>query len=79
MVAKLRARRTRVINTIAVLLLDPSVNSDGVSIIDEIVIGLTRRLLPVGLFGLADFIAAASSVFVAFSFDRFAELVFQLG
>ncbi len=63
--ARLRAKRTRVINTIAVLLLAESVSSDGVSMSEEIVMALARGVLGDGLFDLVDFISGTGSVFVA--------------
>src|ERR1035437_1200156 len=77
--ARLRARRTRVISTIAVLLLAASVSSDGLSMSDEIVMGSTRRVLPDGVFGLVDFIAGAGGVFVALGLDGLGEVGLELG
>src|SRR5215207_3132973 len=77
--ARLRASRTRVMSTIAVLLLEVSVNSDGVSISEEIVMALARGLLVERLFDLVDFIAGAGGVFVAFGLDCFREGEFELG
>src|ERR1700709_247206 len=62
--ARFRARRMRVISTIAVLLLAVSVSSEGVSMSEAMVMGSTRGLRRGrdgrdGLFDLADFIAGA--------------------
>src|SRR5688572_32803975 len=76
--ARLRASRTRVISTIAVLLLEVSVSSDGVSISEEIVMALALRLLVERLFDLVDFIASAGCVFVTLGFDCFGEIEFEL-
>ena len=76
--ARLRARRIRVMSTMADLLLAESVSSDGASISDPIVIGSASRLFD-GLFDLVDFIAAACCFLVAFGLDRLGEVDFQLG
>src|SRR5688572_1336729 len=76
--ARLRASRTRVISTIAVLLLEVSVSSDGVSMSEEIVMALALRLLVERLFDLVDFIASAGCVFVTLGFDCFGEIEFEL-
>src|ERR1017187_8904175 len=75
---RFRASRIRVMSTMADLLLAESVNSDGVSISDAIVIGSSQLLLVDGLSDLADFIAAACSVLVALRLDRLAEVDLEL-
>src|SRR5690606_34186858 len=65
-------------STIAVLLFEASVSSEGVSISDSMVMGLTRRFLPEGLFDLADFITAAGGVFIPLGFNGFVEGFLQL-
>src|SRR5688572_18674811 len=75
--ARLRASRTRVISTIAVLLLEVSVSSDGVSMSEEIVMALSLRLLVERLFDLVDFIASAGGVFVTLGLDCFREVEFE--
>src|SRR5688572_23108414 len=75
--ARLRASRTRVISTIAVLLLDVSVSSDGVSMSEEIVMCSALDLLVERLFDLVDFIASAGGVFVALGLDCLREVQFE--
>src|SRR5688572_6507710 len=63
----------------AVLLLEASVSSDGVSMSEEIVMALARDLLVERLFDLVDFIASAGGVFVTLGFDGLGEVQFELG
>jgi len=70
--AKLRAKRIRVIRTIAhLLLLAEFVSSEGVAIRDAIVMALAvaRGLGIERLFDLEDFITVAGSVFVTLGFN----------
>jgi len=46
---------------------------------EAIVMGLTRRLLPAGLFDLVDFISAASGVLVSLRFDGSSEVELEFG
>src|SRR5436190_2181292 len=76
---RLRASRTRVIRTIAVLLPAESVSSEGVSISEEMVMGgLARGLGCKTLFDLVDFIAGAGGVFVTLGLDCLVEVEFEL-
>ena len=76
---RFRARRIRVISTIAVLLLAASVNSDGLSMSDAMVMGSTRglRVGRDGLFDLADFIAGTGSIFITLGFNRLCQVEFE--
>src|SRR4051812_24706857 len=71
--ARFRARRTRVINTMADRL-EESVSSDGVSMSDVIVMASARVLRIEGLFDLVDFITRAGGVLVTFGFDGLGEV-----
>jgi hypothetical protein len=77
--ARLRARRIRVIRTMADLLLVASVSSEGVSMSEAMVMGSARRLWVDGLFDLVDFIAAARRLLVALGLDRLGEVDLELG
>src|SRR5882724_5248690 len=78
--ARFRASRTRVIRTIAVLLLVESVSSEGVSMSEVMVMALLARgLLFEGLFDLVNFIAIARRLFVALGFDGVGEVEFEFG
>src|ERR1019366_1219691 len=76
--ARLRARRMRVISTIAVLLPAAPVSSEGGSLREAIGLAFPRRLLSGGLLDLVDFIAGAGGVFVAFGFHGLREVEFEL-
>ncbi len=77
--ARLRARRTRVISTIAVLLLAESVSSHGVSMSEAIVMGSTRGFFADGLFDLVNFIAVARGFLVTLGFDGVGEVELEFG
>src|SRR4051812_41781756 len=75
--ARFRARRTRVISTIAALLLAESVSSEGVSMSEEIVMALARVVLVERLFDLVDFISGAGGIFVTLGLDCLGEVEFE--
>src|SRR5665213_2368140 len=77
--ARLRARRIRVIRTIAVLLLATSVSSEGVAIREAMFMASGRRLRRRRLLHLVDLVAVPRRLLVALALDRVGEFRLELG